>query len=272
MCILLVGHAVPIVLVGVAAAIAWKFKALDAGGLFTALLLAFILMFTSLPVLYIMMAFFFSSSILTFLGYKSKESKGAAERKGGRRTAQVLCSGGVPAALTLVSVVVPSEYKPAVILAAVSSIAYANADTWAAELGTLSKKDPILLINPRMRVPPGVSGGVTLLGEFGALTGSALIALLYLAVSNEYRPIPMGTAGLVFLLGWFGEILDALLGALLQVKYVCPKCRVLWDHETHMCGSRTEYLRGHKFVKNEVINLFTELLISFIAFPISLYL
>ncbi|MDW8004593.1 MAG: DUF92 domain-containing protein [Thermofilaceae archaeon] len=269
---MLIGYVTPIVLVGVAAAIAWKFKALDLGGLATALLLAFILMFTSLPVLYIMMAFFFSSSILTFLGYKSKESKGAAERKGGRRTVQVLCSGGVPAALTLVSVVIPSEYKPAVILAAISSIAYANADTWAAELGTLSKKDPILLINPRIRVPPGVSGGITLLGEFGALTGSALIALLYLVVTNGYRSIPIGPAGLIFLLGWLGEILDALLGAILQVKYVCTKCQVLWDHETHICGARTEYLRGYRFIKNEIVNLLTELLISSIVFFISLYL
>lgn len=239
------------------AVLAKKRRALDTKGVVAALAVGLVLLATSWIALALMIVFFLSSTTLTLFKYKEKERVGAAERRGGRSAAQVLCSGAVPAALVAISLLIP-EYRAQLLLAAASAIAYANADTWASEIGSLSKSRPFLIVNPTVRVPPGVSGGVTLLGETGAASGSALIALTYSLLTGE-------NALTAFLLGWAGEIMDAILGAILQVKYECPRCKVLWDHPVHICGSETVYLRGSKWVKNEIINLVTELVVVLAA-------
>ncbi len=250
----LAGYAAGLAALAFAAVLAKKRKALDAGGTAAALIIGLSLLATNWIALALMMAFFASSTILTFYKYKEKERVGAAEGGRGRSATQVLCSGGVPAALIVISAFAP-ERGAQLLFAAASVIAYANADTWAAEIGSLSKRQPRLIVKPRMKVPPGVSGGVTLLGEAGAAGGSALIAVAYSLMTG-------GSALAVFLLGWAGEVVDAILGAVLQAKYACPKCGVLWDHPVHVCGSATVYLRGCRWVKNEVVNLVTELAVA----------
>jgi len=259
----LAGYAAGLAVLVSAAVLAKKRRVLDAGGVAAALAIGLTLLATSWVALALMMTFFASSAVLTFYRYREKEKVGAAEEKGGRNAAQVFCSGGVPAALTAISLLAP-EYGTQLLLAAASAIAYANADTWAAEVGSLSRGQPRLIVKPRVRVPTGVSGGVTLLGEVGAAGGSALIALAYFLMTG-------GSALTVFLLGWAGEVTDAVLGAIFQVKYACPKCGVLWDHPVHVCGSKTVYLRGYRWMKNEIVNLVTELAIAAAALLTSPY-
>jgi len=253
-----INYAAGLALLALLAVLAKKRRALDTKGVVAALAVGLTLLVTSWIALALMIVFFLSSTALTLFRYKEKEKVGAAERKGGRSAAQVLCSGAVPAALVGVSLLIP-ERGAQLLLAAASAIAYANADTWASEIGSLSKSQPFLIVNPNVRVPPGVSGGITLLGEVGAASGSALIALTYFLLNGKNAPLVY--ALLAFLLGWAGEVMDAILGAVLQVKYECPRCKVLWDHPVHICGSEAVYLRGSKWMKNEVINLVTELVV-----------
>lgn len=259
-----VNYATGLALLALLAALAKKYKALDTKGVIAALTIGLILLVSNWIALALLMVFFLSSSALTLFKYKEKERLGTAERKGGRSASQVLCSGAVPAVLAAFSPLIP-EHEAQVLLAVASVIAYANADTWASEIGALSRSQPFLIVNPRTKVPPGVSGGVTLLGEVGAASGSALVALTYSLLTGE-NALP------VLLLGWTGEVVDAILGAVLQVKYECPRCRVLWDHPVHVCGSETVYLRGYRWIKNEVVNLVTELAIALAAFLTSLRL
>jgi len=259
-----INYAAGLALLALLAVLAKKRRALDTKGVVAALVVGLTLLATSWIALALMMVFFLSSTALTLFRYKEKERVGAAERKGGRSAAQVLCSGAVPAALVGISLLTP-ECRAQLLLAAASAIAYANADTWASEIGSLSKSQPFLIVNPSVRVPPGVSGGITMLGEVGAASGSALIALTYFLLTG-------GNALLAFLLGWAGEVMDAILGAVLQVKYECPRCKVLWDHPVHICGSEAVYLRGSKWMKNEVINLVTELVVVLAALLTSQHL
>jgi len=249
-----------------AVVIAKKHRALDNLGIIAALMIAFILLAFEAKLLFLMMLFFFTSSAFTFLGYERKEKTGAAERKAGRSASQVLCSGSVPAFLALVTSMLPPGGRQALVLAAAASIAYANADTWAAEIGSLSRSQPVLITNPRIKVPHGVSGGVTAQGELGAIAGSAVIALAagLLKMSNSIGIL------LIFAMGWAGEIVDAVIGASLQIKYKCPQCNVLTDKEVHVCGTRTVRSGGIKFVKNEIVNLLTESVVSLATFAFTL--
>lgn len=258
-------HIVGTVLTALGVAFARKFRALDTRGVVVALALAATLLVSDARLLLLMMIFFFTSSALTLLGYEAKERKGASERRGGRSATQVLCSGAIPATLAALSLVAPSHVKQPLRLAAATSIACANADTWASEIGSLSRSPPMLVTNPRIKVPAGVSGGVTWLGELGAVTGSAVIAALsiLLAVADPLR------ATLILVLGWIGELLDAILGALLQAKYECTKCGVLSDREVHVCGAEARRAGGISFLKNEFVNLISELAVAFLSLALT---
>jgi uncharacterized membrane protein len=59
-----------------------------------------------------------------------------------------------------------------------AATAEAASDTWAGEIGRLSKKPPVSLKTGKA-VSRGVSGGVTLLGYGGGLLGAAFIAVFW---------------------------------------------------------------------------------------------
>lgn len=253
-------------LTAAAVVIAKRHRALDNGGIVAALTIAAVLIVVEAKLLLLMMLFFFTSSAFTLLGYERKEEKGAAERREGRSATQVLCSGAVPALLALTATMTPLRERRSLIIAAVATIAYANADTWASEIGSLSRSPPVLITRPRTRIPAGVSGGITALGELGAVAGSAVIAVAaeLLQLSGSLSTV------LVFALGWMGELLDAVIGAVAQVKYECPKCGMLTDKEVHTCGTSTVWVAGSRLIKNEVVNLLTEVAVSLMAFALTL--
>lgn len=270
-----------LLLTAAAAFLAKKYKALNNNGIAAAVLLALVLIVTSWEGFILMFLFFSSSSAFTRIGYKKKKERGASEKEGGRSLSQVLCSGGVPAVISGLYYAT-NGLQEAAALAVASTIAFSNADTWASELGSLSSAAPRLITNLRRKVPHGVSGGVTLLGELGAAMGSAFIAVpasLLLALAKNYkwswasvRIDPFSFGVLVLLLGWSGEILDSVLGAVVQIKYVCPRCGTLSDKSIHVCGSRTKPVSGLPFVKNEAVNLISEAALALLATVISLRL
>src|SRR5439155_21605655 len=99
----------------------------------------------------------------TLLGRVGRARKAAAKRefsKGDTRDAwQVLANGGAAAAAALGALLVPSPYWSAAFLGA---LATANGDTWATELGVLSRGEPFVLRGfSLVRVPRGTSGAVS---------------------------------------------------------------------------------------------------------------
>ena len=234
--------------------LAYKSKSLSKGGLAGAVIIGTsIFGFGGWQYFLLLILFFLSSSFLTKYRYRSKQEIGVAEFKAGARNIwQTVGQGGVGAILVFLAYLYPQLWTP-LILAFVSSIGEANGDTWAVEIGVLSKKRPKLITDLRKEVPPGTSGGVTVLGETAALLGAAFIAIIasIIGVGN-------GRIAPVFLFcmisAFLGEHVDSLLGATIQAMYYCPTCRKETEKKIHRCGTRGELRRGIAIMNNEFVN------------------
>ena len=249
--------------------ISLKRRLVSKSGLVASILVAIISGLAGLQSFLYVLMFYLSSSLLTKLKYSEKSKKGAAENPRGRDWRQVLGAGGVGtfffAASFVSSLLGDLKFSAAFLVAALTSFAVSNADTWASEIGSLSKTPPRLIVKPWVKVPPGTSGGITMLGELASITGAALMSLtlwalsshLILAVpswafiSSSACRVPI----IIFLVGWLGEILDSIVGALFQAKYYCPRCKVVTDKKLHKCGATTVFYRGFKWLGNETTNI-----------------
>ncbi len=206
----------------------------------------------------LLVLFFVSSSVVSRLGGVRKREVAAAFSKGHRRDlGQALANGGAAAVCSLLLGLTGNGIWLA---AAVGALAAANADTWATELGVLSRERP-RLITSGVRVEAGTSGGVSGVGTLAAVAGAALIGAS--AVLLEKQPILL-LAGLLGGLG--GTLLDSLLGATVQAMYFCPACqRATERHPRHSCGGPTQPLRGLPWLNNDAVNLAATLVGSLLA-------
>lgn len=143
--------------------------------------------------------FFVSGSLLTSLN----------QRRGAVRNArQVIANGGWAAAG---AVVVP--WKPdlgwALLL---GSLATAQADTWATEIGAHASRPP-RLITTAHPVPAGTSGGVTPLGTTAGVLGAMVLGGLGVLLGVPLRIAAIGTV-----VGVLGMMVDSVLGATLESR------------------------------------------------------
>jgi uncharacterized protein (TIGR00297 family) len=203
----------------------------------------------------VLIAFFVSSSLLS--RYRGGEKERLADKfvKGHRRDlGQTLANGGAGVALAVGSALHP---HPLWLAAYVGAMATVNADTWATELGVLSRHKPRLITNGQV-VEVGTSGGVSRLGTLSALAGGAFVG----AVAGLLQLVAGGTwAGSLLLLvcglagGVAGSLLDSLLGASVQAIYYCDACRKETEQMVHRCGATTRRLRGWRWLNNDLVNL-----------------
>lgn len=185
--------------------------------------------------------------------YKSKIEE--RHEKGSQRDwQQVIANGGAASVVSMFYII---DQNNIWIYAFSILIASSNSDTWASEIGTLSRRQPISILT-FSRVAKGTSGAVSILGTVTAVLGSLLIA----AVSSYLFELPMG---LIFIFGFLGNVIDSLLGATLQAVYICDCCQLETEKTIH-CGKRTTLERGYSFLNNDVVNFCS----SFLALIIGL--
>ncbi|MEH7224560.1 DUF92 domain-containing protein [Bacillus sp. JJ1566] len=199
--------------------------------------------------------FFASSSVWSKLKAGNKENLKNKVAKGEQRDIiQVFANGGIAALAGLMFAWTDSLFW---LYFFIGSIAAANADTWASEIGTLSKKMPILLTKMK-RVDAGTSGAVSVLGTIAGFLGSFLISLISFLVWPELSVVLL--VGLT-LTGFCGNLFDTIIGATIQVVYRCSICGIETEKMLH-CGKETNYLRGLRFCNNDVVNFLSILLAS----------
>jgi uncharacterized protein (TIGR00297 family) len=209
-----------------------------------------------IPWAVLLLTFFVSSSALSRLFARNKSSLGEKFSKGSQRDiGQVLANGGLGALLAVVYVVFPDQDWPWIAFA--GAMAAVNADTWATELGVLSRRPPRLITNGRV-VERGTSGAVSLVGYLAALAGAGLIGLGAVLFSPG---LGIWEMMLVIILGGLaGSTFDSFLGATVQAIYYCPQCQKETErHPLHLCGTQTSLLRGWSWLNNDLVNFFCSL-------------
>ncbi|MBI1722441.1 MAG: DUF92 domain-containing protein [Gemmatimonadetes bacterium] len=176
--------------------------------------------------------FFVSSSLLTPGG-------------GRREPIQVAANGGIAAAAALLSLA-RVEWQ----LVFAGALAAAAADTWSTEIGGRSDVAP-RLITTGAPVPPGTSGGVTLLGSLASVLGAALVA----TTATVLEIAPLGAAPWIVAGGVAGGLADSVLGATLQARYRCAACGALGERPSHGCGGTGVLEGGMRWITNDTVNL-----------------
>lgn len=209
----------------------------------------------------LLVAFFVTSSALSHYRARAKAPLAEKFQKGHRRDlGQVAANGGWGALMALAFAFYPDVL---LFVAFAGSMATVNSDTWATELGVLSKQPPRLITTGK-RVPVGTSGGITLLGTAVALAGALLIGalaavLLWVAPSPAVTLSPVGQwimlPLLVTLAGLAGSLFDSLLGATVQAIYYCDLDRKETESARHSCGQATRFVRGWRWLDNDGVNL-----------------
>ncbi|MDQ0161344.1 uncharacterized protein (TIGR00297 family) [Bacillus alveayuensis] len=203
--------------------------------------------------------FFASSSLWSKYKKEKKQSLEKIVEKGDQRDSfQVLANGGIPAIMAICSFIY-YDVAPWESLFAVA-IASANADTWASEIGTLSKRKPRLLWSFK-EVDIGTSGAVTMLGTLAAFYGASLIGIAFYMLFTQ-DVIVLFT---VILFGFIGSLLDTVLGSTLQVKYRCKVCRIKTEKKVH-CNNRAQKIHGLSFMNNDGVNFLSITLATLLSY------
>ncbi len=234
---------------------AFRKGSVSAGGAFTGFFLGFIIYVSGGAGFWIILvAFFVSSSLLSRIGSAKKAASSRIHERGDRRDwVQVLANGGVGAFFSLLYLLTGEQLCAA-------AFAAANADTWASEIGVLSERPPVSILDGR-ELAPGTSGGVSRLGFIAAASGSAMIGFIYLfmglfSASPLLRLLPealMITAG-----GFFGAWMDSLIGATVQAKYLCS-VEGTETERRRSGGVDNSLIRGMAFMTNDTVNFLSGL-------------
>jgi uncharacterized protein (TIGR00297 family) len=237
---------------GVALPFAWlsvRKGWLTLGGAVSAALLGCAVVWTQGAQWLVPLLVFFASS--TMLGKFTRGTRPTSDAKHGRpRDAeQVWSNGGVYLAAALL---LPGDMAH---LGMIVSMAVATADTWASEIGMAVSGRTLDLRTGRI-VAPGLSGGISMAGTMGAVTGALLLAL---AAGALLRTTPSHLAQIAAW-GVAGMVLDSLLGAWFQVRYRAADGS--WRDQP---GEGPTLQRGLAWMTNDLVNLLSIALITALA-------
>ncbi len=224
----------------------------------------------------LLITFFVLSSLLSKYKEATKEALAEKFAKGSRRDlAQALANGGAGA---LIAIAYWLTGNPLLWFAFVGAMATVNADTWATELGVLSKRLPRLITTGEL-VEPGTSGGISLQGTLATLAGGAVIGLvgalfLYIESLMRYTPrvllhplsclvypanctmLPVIAA----LAGLTGSLCDSLLGATVQAIYYSSSREKETEKVIDPNGTPNTLLRGWRWLNNDWVNFISSVI------------
>jgi uncharacterized protein (TIGR00297 family) len=151
--------------------------------------------------------FVVGGSVLTQLGYRSKQRAGTAQEHEGRRGARnALANCAVAVICAVLAATTGSDLFT---VAFVASLGAAFTDTSESEIGQLFGHNPRLITTLR-KVPPGADGAISLPGTLAGIIAACLTATLALALGLLESPT---SALIVAIAAFLGTVADSLIGA-----------------------------------------------------------
>ncbi|RKN84932.1 DUF92 domain-containing protein [Paenibacillus ginsengarvi] len=214
-----------------------------------------------------LIAFFISSTLLSRWKRKAKEAAESSYEKSGRRDAgQVAANGGLALLLCVAGALWQHPLWWYAFLGVMASV---TSDTWATEIGGLSRSRPRSILSGK-HVPAGTSGGVSAVGLAASMAGGLFIGLigwlLFTAIPGQPDPVAgtaAGSSGWTRLATWavlglvsgtIGSLADSLLGATVQTMYRCSVCGREIEQKRH-CGRTAARIRGYAGWNNDAVNV-----------------
>ena len=195
----------------------------------------------------VLVAYFVSSSALSRIGRAERDRRtaGRIEKGGPRDATQVAANGGM---FAIAGAGFLLSANPAWQVVGAAALAASAADTWATEIGTLSRSTPRSILTGRP-VPAGTSGGVTALGLMAGFAGAAFVASAVSLGGWGRETVNAAVIG-----GVAGSVLDSVLGASLQARRWCGTCGMDTEQPVHWCGTRTDIRGGLRWLDNDGVN------------------
>jgi uncharacterized protein (TIGR00297 family) len=209
--------------------------------------------------------FFMTSSLLTKWKKEFKLSQNTVntEDKKGRNAGQVFANGGV-GILAAAGYLWTQDAVWYIIFA--GAMATAAADTWASEIGVLSKKKPFHLKEWRY-TEPGLSGAVSVLGIMAAISGALFISISF----HLLNPFSVLLVFILMTAGFLGNLADSFIGAWFEQRYRCEVCK--WETEAAIhCDRKTVRIFGLPWVTNDLVNFISTLIGALLAGGLYLWL
>lgn len=238
--------------------VAYFTKQLTIGGNIAAFLLGLIIILAfGFGGLSVYLFFIIGAAVLAKLNKHNKiyiEATEIQEKSGSRDFFQVFANGGVGFILAAIYLFFPN---PIILIMFGASVAEAVSDTFAGEVGMLSRGKVVSILTGRP-LKPGLSGGVSFQGTLASMIGSFLVSLLW--YSTYYKPAfnTLTYLAIISLAGFVGCILDSVLGLTIQAHYYDEEEDKLVEIE-HKDGKKLPLVRGFKLINNDIINFISNL-------------
>lgn len=147
----------------------------------------------------------------------------------------------------------------------IAHYATATGDTWASELGVLSKSQPRLITSLFLKaVPPGTNGGMSLSGTLASVAGGIFIGLIYYVYDLMFNYSQRSQLSVILfsmICGLIGSIVDSLLGATVQATYY-SKTRKCIAKSLRKASPDDDIVKvaGINLLSNEAVNFFSILI------------
>ena len=264
--------AIGIIIIAALSILSVRVRVLDVSGALTGALISSASLFAGgLSWLVVIIAFVLIGSLLTRFRYEYKLRLGSAQEKGGRRSWPNAVANGLVGGLVAVAAIMSHHHVFAV--AYLASVSAAMSDTIATEIGLLSSSKPRLIYNPTTIVTPGVSGGVSGLGELAGLFSALGLSGFGIAVGmfSGSSSIIWPPIASVVIASFIAMNFDSLLGATVQGTNRCVVCNATTESLSHH-GKRTVTVKGIRYLENNMVNLIATVVAAVMASAIYLAL
>jgi uncharacterized protein (TIGR00297 family) len=244
-------------IVAIIAFVVWRKKWLSIDGLFTAILLALVVVLAKVNMVPLLI-FFLLGSLASRI---NKKANSDIKHGKARDMWQVLANGGWIGFLALIKgflidrgIIGPYELDFAVVIL----MSAALGDTLSSEIGMRWGKNPFRITTGK-RVPVGVSGGISFAGLAGALLGGVIMSIYASSIFELSIGMWLGVISAAF----GGSLIDSLLGDWVQEKF--ERRGQLSD-----VGLPNERVSGIKGINNDAIN-FISLGLVLLVFAVFYY-